>query len=417
MKKLNEKKLVSIIAMTICLVFCVISTYGIFRKGITKLFAEETEKIKIDYQTLYPFDNGHKEILSSKKNSDTYVEQKINAIKNVITNYYKDDFLLLDELFYIFGIFNKITAKNTICDDEGYVFALNNGYLSYARNDYNLEEYFNELLEFKTFLNEKDIKLMYIMEASSSDERLNQIPIEFAYFFEYGKMSIELENLLIKNDTNYIDTFSILTNQSNDYYDYFYKTDHHWNVRAGLLVANEIAKKLNNDYAFNLDLNNLDINNYTSVVEKNSFLGSCGKKVTHGYATELDDFEILIPKFNTNFIIKIDSLGVNKTDKFENALLNSQSETNMYKLNQYDTFLYGSAPLIQIENCICKNNLKILVIKDSKANVVTPYLATSVKYLDIIDLRYFNGSIQTYVNSTNPDVVMFLKDPVIQNLN
>ena len=40
------------------------------------------------------------------------------------------------------------------------------------------------------------------------------------------------------------------------------------------------------------------------------------------------------------------------------------------------------------------------------ARVVDPFLALSVKYLDIIDPRYYQGSILDYINEKQPDLVI-----------
>ena len=49
--------------------------------------------------------------------------------------------------------------------------------------------------------------------------------------------------------------------------------------------------------------------------------------------------------------------------------------------------------------------------KSEKSNVVTPYLSLGVKDLSIIDLRYFNGSLQTYVEQYAPDMVLVCYNP------
>ena len=46
------------------------------------------------------------------------------------------------------------------------------------------------------------------------------------------------------------------------------------------------------------------------------------------------------------------------------------------------------------------------MIKTSDANVVDTYLAFTVEYLDIVDPRHFDGSIRTFIEKTQPDVVL-----------
>ena len=52
--------------------------------------------------------------------------------------------------------------------------------------------------------------------------------------------------------------------------------------------------------------------------------------------------------------------------------------------------------------------VKILVVKDSFANSVAPFLALCVKQIDILDPRWFKGSIRSYIKKTQPDIVLVI---------
>ena len=47
-----------------------------------------------------------------------------------------------------------------------------------------------------------------------------------------------------------------------------------------------------------------------------------------------------------------------------------------------------------------------MIIGDSYNCCVVPYLALSIEQVDIIDRRYFDGSIINYIEKTNPDIVL-----------
>ncbi|MFC5649826.1 hypothetical protein ACFPYJ_11970 [Paenibacillus solisilvae] len=51
---------------------------------------------------------------------------------------------------------------------------------------------------------------------------------------------------------------------------------------------------------------------------------------------------------------------------------------------------------------------KLLVIKDSYAHCVIPFLTLHVPEIDVIDIRYYNGSISSYMAENGITNVLFL---------
>lgn len=66
---------------------------------------------------------------------------------------------------------------------------------------------------------------------------------------------------------------------------------------------------------------------------------------------------------------------------------------------------------MKIENLTNTNGLKVLILKDSKANVVASHLASSFQYLEIIDPRAIDFNIKDYIEQTNPDLVLSIFSP------
>ena len=87
------------------------------------------------------------------------------------------------------------------------------------------------------------------------------------------------------------------------------------------------------------------------------------------------------------------------------SLLNKD---NYSKLTYTNYFLGDDWPLLSINNKSNNNkcNKKILIIKDSFSNTYAPFLAIIFDKIDLIDLRYFNGSLKAYIEKTKPDIVM-----------
>ena len=187
----------------------------------------------------------------------------------------------------------------------------------------------------------------------------------------------------------------------------FYKTDHHWTVESSFYAAQDIIEYLNLD---NVSL--IDYNRYSLEKYENSFLGSEGVK-TGKYYIGKDDFNILIPKFDTNFIYKHYVDGQLQTDKigsFKEAFIDKSILEDGGYYNKYNACLYGG----DNENIIINNDFekgkKLLLISDSYARPMSMYLASvfsEIRYLDPQEGRYNNSYIE-YIEKYKPDIVILM---------
>lgn len=293
-------------------------------------------------------------------------------------------------------------------DNETSIYKLNNGWFSYAKTYNSTKKYSSSISEFKKLLDDNNIQLCYAITAECGDERQHQLPYGISIYQE--KTNNELFEILKQNSIDYFDTYKLLSESNKDYYSYFYKTDHHWNNSAGHFVAQSLIKEFNKNYNFGLDETILNIENFDEQHYSQMFLGSIGKKLqsTFLYNVTADDFDIFYPNFETNFDIKFNG-NTKYSGPYNKTIL---SESHLYydlaNNNTYCAFLHGDHSLINIHNNKCENNKKILILKDSKANVVNSYLSLCFEYMDIIDPRPYKDSIKDYITNTQPDLVLFL---------
>lgn len=316
--------------------------------------------------------------------------------------------------YYIYGKSIRALGKNLIADDESSVIRLENGYLTYPDlHPYGSVQLMG-IVDFAEWLKSKDIAFLRVLADNKSDYRYAVYPKGFPIKYPIGYADIENEYLefLDNNGISYLNSREVLVSENDDYYSWFYKTDHHWNVQAGFSVASGIAKKLKVEFGLPVDTDILNRDNFKSVTYENAFLGSQGKKATHGYISP-EDFEVYYPQFNTAFSIEVPNMTIDLTDTFENTLIESKylKTGDYYTNDNYGAFLYGNVPLIRIHNLNCKNGTRALMIKTSEANVVNTYLAFTVEYLDIIDPRHFDGSVRSFIEKTHPDVVLSSASP------
>ena len=73
-----------------------------------------------------------------------------------------------------------------------------------------------------------------------------------------------------------------------------------------------------------------------------------------------------------------------------------------------DSGTYGDRAIIQIENLLEAEDRKILFVHDSFADSVIPFMALGIQSIDSIDLRYFTGSLESYIEESEPDMVIVM---------
>ena len=76
------------------------------------------------------------------------------------------------------------------------------------------------------------------------------------------------------------------------------------------------------------------------------------------------------------------------------------------QFDKYKVFLGGNTDIIRIRDTT-KDKPRLLLIKDSFANSIVPFLAIHYD-IDMIDLRYYKGSIQKYMNENTFDSILVL---------
>ena len=199
-------------------------------------------------------------------------------------------------------------------------------------------------------------------------------------------------------------------------YEVFYKTDHHWTVRAGFEANNALLNKLNSLYGFDFNKKLTDLSNYNIEHYKTWFLGSKGKKVGTFFTWHgADDFDLITPKFETNIIEERPFKNQIRTGSFKETVLYMYNmKRDYYNINTYATYSGGDFRLQIMKNNFNTNGKKILLICDSFAGVVAPFLALQTNELHICDMRnfdYYVGdklNVEKYIKKIEADYVIVL---------
>lgn len=221
---------------------------------------------------------------------------------------------------------------------------------------------------------------------------------------------------------NFVDVFSQNKTFKNDIY---FKTDHHWKPYTAFVATGNICEELNKLYGFEYNKKFLDIKNYNIHTYKDYFLGSWGKKVgTYFTWGGVDDIDIITPKFKTSFIENKPFENQVSKGSFSDVLIyKNELGKNYYNNNPYSAYCGGNWNLQIIKNNYNLKGKKILLIRDSFACVVAPYLALQTHELHLIDPRGIYSSngkkvnIFKYIKKIKPDYVLALYSDIKDSEN
>lgn len=334
-------------------------------------------------------------------------KNKVDGVKSSV-DYYTSKLLFLRMKFIEFNSFFNKTIGMKLFSGSEEIAALADGSLVYYTNERDISTGIKNMISLSDFVKSRGEDFLYVQVPSKIDPETNYLP---AGIVDHGNETAdEMVNALEKEKIKYIDLRDCMKEQGMNYAESFYFTDHHWKTGVGMWAANEISKTLASfgvDYKPEL----LSKDSYTETVYEKYMLGSMGREVTLANA-DPEDISIYTPDFKTDFTVDYYD-GGKRTGDFKKSMLNMSvlEKKDYYNTSAYSVYLYGVSPIVTIKNNMASNNKRVLFIADSFCHCVLPYVATQVQYVDKIDLRYFTGSVKTFIEKTNPDIVVVMYYP------
>ena len=256
-------------------------------------------------------------------------------------------------------------------------------------------------------LAEREIPLLYVQAPQKLQENDGRLP---AGVTDYGNdYADQILGVLAENDVAALDLRKALADTGRDWSSFFFRTDHHWTPEAAFTAHQTLAQVLESDYGFAIPEKNTDPAAFTRENLSDFFLGSQGKRVGSLYAG-VDDIELWKPNFDTDFTYSIPIYDMERTGPFEESLLFPEriEEKDFFNGNPYTLYAGGDYPMARIYNLLAPDRPRVMLLRDSYACVLTPFLALDCGELITIDLRYFHDDLLTYVDWLEPDLVLVM---------
>ncbi|MBQ9987526.1 MAG: hypothetical protein IJP28_04020 [Erysipelotrichales bacterium] len=365
--------------------------------------------VYVNHQANYPFKE-----TQTKTSQSTFdkILSKVSKLQTVFEDYTSENLLFrLDFMKGGYAFEDLLNLDIISMQDDSAVIELREGYLTALNGDKDMTVAASNLVAFKDYVETQGAEFLYIQVPYkiSEEEEVSALYRDYS-----NENSDTLLSLLQQSNVDTLDLREEFSNRYQDLLPLFYKTDHHWKIETGLEAASITAEYLAETYGYNMHTENLVEEAYTTEVYEDSFLGSRGRKVTLA-KTELEDFTLLLPNFESNVCAYIPDRSIDTCGSFYDTLIDPSKlgSDDYYNVSPYHTYAYGDRPVIEIENQLVTNNKKILILRDSFSVPLVPFLSLSTQSIHSLDLRYFTGSVETYIEQYQPYLVIVAYNPSV----
>lgn len=192
----------------------------------------------------------------------------------------------------------------------------------------------------------------------------------------------------LPSDIRFVDVYPALSAGREDAI--FYKTDHHWTSKGAYDAYRVLCKQMGivpkDEAAFNI----------RQVTD--AFYGSLYSKSGFRHL-QPDRIDLYLPKEERKK--KVDYVDEGRTTD------SLYQMDNLSKKDKYTVFLNGNHALVRITTDH-PDGKKLLVVKDSYANSLIPFLAEHFAEIDVVDLRYYEESVAKLIQDRQFHDMLFL---------
>lgn len=192
-----------------------------------------------------------------------------------------------------------------------------------------------------------------------------------------------------------IDALSYLSEHKNEYL--YYRTDHHW-TSLGAYYAYSAAAKTLGYGAYGLNSFNIE-------TVSSDFRGTLySKTLDSSVPADSMDYYTLA---NGEPKVKLTSTDNGKKTEYNSLYVRDYLNVK----DKYSSFTGANAPVVEITTDV-DNGKNLLVIKDSYAHALVPFLSKHYSKITMIDMRYINTGLDSVIDFGEYDQVLFMQNVI-----
>ena len=186
-----------------------------------------------------------------------------------------------------------------------------------------------------------------------------------------------------------VDISSVLAAHAGEYI--FYRTDHHWTSLGAYYAANALRSSWG--------LPEIDKAALTPETVSDSFCGTLYSSSGFFWIAP-DKMETLIAAPESSSVTRYETNGTEQTLPLYNY-------DKLTVKDKYTFLLGGNIPRAVVDTGT-KNAPSLLILRDSYADSLVPFMTDAFSEIHLIDLRYYTGSVREYIAENAVDRVLLL---------
>lgn len=235
----------------------------------------------------------------------------------------------------------------------------------------------------------KEIPMYMMLVPNAANIEADKLP-RYAVTEDQDQQFQKIRNTL-GDSFNWVDVEEILKKHRSE--EIYYHTDHHWTTLGAYYGYQALAKTMNYDVSKAPAMK--------SYAVTNSFNGTLS--ATSGYETSYEE-QIYI--YAPEDLKKAPQVVVNNVnEKKKTATLYDTSK--LKEKDKYALFLGGNYPILDIKTTADTTD-RLLLVKDSYANSIIPFLTSYYREIIVIDPRYYYDNINDIMEKNKITSVLFL---------
>lgn len=268
----------------------------------------------------------------------------------------------------------------------------------FGKDGYYLQQYTENLLQIDKNINyindwvkkiQPDIPVDFILVPNAVSVLEDNLP-QFAVNDKQTDSLKHIENTL-SDRISLLNAYEPLRNKADKGEQVFYKTDHHWTDTGAKAVFDAyLAEKNEPESSISFD----------NTIKRNDFYGTLYSKAPSAFSKP---DTMILPNHSGSVHVEYVKEGKTADSLIDKSFLD--------KKDKYAALLGGNFARINIKSDNSAVNEKVLVLKDSYANAMMPYLSDQYSDLIVVDMRYYHFEEQTVselVKNENIDRVIMI---------
>lgn len=253
----------------------------------------------------------------------------------------------------------------------------------------NISKNVNEIVDFKNSINVP----VTVMFAPSTGYVCDDVLPTFHNSYNDDIYFEETAKTLSDNGVAFTDLRQAFKNEYKNGTQLYYRTDHHWTTAGAYTAYVKLCEQLGTQP---VSKDKFKIETY------DDFYGTTYS--TSGFwLTPPDKIEVWNNPENTDKNIKVKITEGANTEEYNSMYFYNHLEED----DKYPVFIDGNHAYTEITNANAKGGT-VVMIKDSFAHSIAPFLAENYSKIVLVDMRYYKKNVSEIIRQENPEQVVVM---------